>query len=224
MRWIRNLWLLILILVGILILASCHSNPSGTAQASNSDTSAGTSPKTSSDNGPPTLTVPDGTPIDVRLADSISSANNRGGDTFEATLADPLVVDNWVVAPKGSRLTGRVVEARAAGHLKTPAELALTLSSIQVGDQTYDLRTSTVSRRGRSHAKRNAEFIGGMAAGGALLGALIGHGKGAAIGAGIGAGAGTGSAYATGKKDIVFPSETRLRFELREALTVNRPS
>jgi uncharacterized membrane protein YebE (DUF533 family) len=90
-----------------------------------------------------------------------------------------------------------------------------------VGSESYDLQTSEISRRAASHKKHDAKWIGGLAAGGALLGALVGRGEGAAIGAGVGGGAGTATAYATGKKDIYLPSEKQLRFYLHEPLTVS---
>jgi len=58
------------------------------------------------------------------------------------------------------------------------------------------------------------------AATGAGLGAIFGGGKGAAIGAGIGAGAGTGAAAATGQQNIEIPAETRVRFTLKDAVTI----
>jgi hypothetical protein len=106
--------------------------------------------------------------------------------------------------------------------LKTPAQLALTLASIEVEGQMYDVVASSYARQGSSHAKRNTALIGGGAAGGALLGAVIGGKKGAAIGAGAGAGGGTATAYATGKQDIVLPAETRLSFKLKQPLTISR--
>jgi hypothetical protein len=54
-----------------------------------------------------------------------------------------------------------------------------------------------------------------------LIGALAGGGKGAAIGAAAGAGAGTAGAAATGKKDIVFPAETRLVFTTRAPISID---
>src|SRR5579859_5862375 len=36
---------------------------------------------------PTTVTIPEGSPINVRLDDSISTARNRSGDTFRATLS-----------------------------------------------------------------------------------------------------------------------------------------
>jgi hypothetical protein len=110
--------------------------------------------------------------------------------------------------------------ARSSGHLQTPAELVVTLTSLEVGGKTYEILTSDRSWRGHSHKKRDTELIGGGAGVGGLIGALVGHGKGAAIGAGIGADGGTATAYATGRKDISIPAETPLRFVLRRPITV----
>jgi len=167
-----------------------------------------------------TLTVPEGTTLQVRLLDPIGSATDTSGETFRATLDAPIVVNGAVAVPKDANVTGKVLVARPSGHLQTPAELVVTLTSLEAGGSSYQILTSDDRWRARSHKKRNAELIGGGAAVGALVGALVGHGKGAAIGAGIGAGGGTGTAYATGKKDITFPAETRLSFVLRRPVAL----
>ncbi|HLW79280.1 MAG TPA: hypothetical protein VKU44_06740 [Terriglobia bacterium] len=168
------------------------------------------------------ITLPEGTRIDVRLIDTIGTARNRSGDTFQATLDAPLVADGTVIAPRGATVTGRVISARASGHLETPPEFAVTLTSVEASGKNYEIRTSTDSWRGHSHKGHDAKWIGGLAGAGALVGALAGHGAGAAIGAGTGAGAGTAGAYATGKHDITLASETRLRFVLRQPVTVTK--
>ncbi len=168
------------------------------------------------------LTLQEGTPVDVRLLDAIGSARNRSGDSFQASLDEPIKVNGFLVVPQGARVTGRVVSARPSGHLQTPAELAVTLTSVDVGGREYEITTSTHSWRGRSHKGHDAKWIGGLTGAGALIGALAGHGKGAAIGAGAGAGAGTLGAYATGKKDITLGPETRLRFVLRQPVSVTK--
>lgn len=169
-----------------------------------------------------TFTVPEGTSVDVRLDDTVGSARNRSGDTFTATLEAPIEQNGSVLVPRGARVTGEVVAARPAGHLQTPAELAVTLTSVEVGGHQYDIRTSSHSWRGRSHKGHDAKWIGGLAGAGALIGALAGHGEGAAIGAGVGAGGGTAAAYATGKKDITLGAETRLRFVLRQPMNISK--
>ncbi len=116
-----------------------------------------------------------------------------------------------MLARRGDPVKGRVVDAKASGRLSGTALLALQVTAVN----GVPVTTSTVSRKGASHAGRNAKAIGGTAAAGAIIGALAGGGKGAAIGAGAGAGAGTAGAAATGKKDIRIPVETILTFRVR---------
>ncbi|HEV2177334.1 MAG TPA: hypothetical protein VGW33_09050 [Terriglobia bacterium] len=208
--------------------ANPAANPGLASDAASAPAGATNSPSASNSQGggappePQQLTVPDGTPVDVRLVDAVGSSLDRTGQTFAATLARPIEVDGSIVAPEGANVTGRVIEARPSGHLKTPAYLAVTLTSVEINGQSYDLSTSHRSWRGKSHKKRNVLWIAGATGAGALVGGLVGAGKGAAIGAGVGAGGGTATAYATGKKNIMLPSETRLRFVLRQPLTVTQ--
>ena len=160
------------------------------------------------------LVIPAGTPITVRLQERLSSASAEPGERFDAVIDKPIVVNDQVVVPMGSPATGHVVLARHSGRLHHPGELGLTLDKMTVGQRNISLATSNVVVRGRSHKKRNLAWIGGSTAGGAVIGALAGGGKGALIGSGIGAAAGTTTAYITGKKDVAFGVEQRLRFRL----------
>ncbi len=155
-----------------------------------------------------TLTLAAGTPIEVRLASQVHTGENRDGDTFQATLAKPLVVAGRTAVAKDARATGRMVNVVSSGRLKRPA--SVTLELVEVGG--YALRTQPVTLDGKSHAGRNAALIGGGAAAGAIIGAIAGGGKGAAIGAAAGAGAGTATAYMTGKKELVLPPEFVIGF------------
>jgi len=165
-------------------------------------------------------TVPAGTTLSVRLIDSLSSAKNRVGEPFAASVDVPVVVGGKTVVPRGARVNGEVVSAVASGRLRTPAKLYLKLVSIEINGRTYPLSTGFTGRTEKSHAQRNVAAIGGGAAAGAIIGAIAGGGKGAAIGSVAGAGAGTAGATATGKKDVEYPSERLLRFTLKNALTV----
>jgi hypothetical protein len=165
-------------------------------------------------------TVPAGTAISVTLNQSVSSKDAKAGQTVSAVVAADVVVDNKTVIPKNSNVTLTVANAVASGRLSTPAELSLRIDSIQVKGQSYTVSSSLYAQKAGSHNKRNAVAIGGGTAAGAIIGALAGGGKGAAIGAGAGAGVGTAGAAATGKKDITLAAESRVRFTLKEALTI----
>lgn len=165
-------------------------------------------------------TIPAQTAVRVRLQQSVSSKTATSGQEFTAVLDAPLVVGTRTIAPKGANCKGIVSKAVSSGRLKTPAELYLRLTSVEVNGKSMAIRTSSVGRKETGHAKRNTIAIGGGSALGAIIGGVAGGGKGAAIGAAAGAGAGTAGAAVTGKKDIEYPVETALTFRLREPATI----
>jgi hypothetical protein len=166
------------------------------------------------------VTIPRDTAFHVALSQTLASNQSRPGDQFEATITEPLVVNGQTVIPKGTAVTGMVVDARPSGRLKGRADLQLALRSVDVNGKTYDLHTHTSDRTGGAHKKRNLALIGGGAGGGALIGAIAAGGKGALIGGPVGAGAGTAVALVTGRKDIRLPAETRLTFRLTEPVII----
>jgi len=165
-------------------------------------------------------TVPAGTAIIVTLDQSVSSKDARVGQKVDGSVAQDVVVSGKTVIPKGSKVALSVASAQASGHLQTPAKLWLKVDSINVRGNSYTVASRWSGQTGPSHNKRNIVAIGGGTALGATIGAIAGGGKGAAIGAAAGAGAGTAGAAMTGKKDITFPAETKLRFTVKEPLTV----
>lgn len=166
-------------------------------------------------------TVPAGTAVTVNLDQSVSSKTARSGQSVSGSVAHDVVVDGKTLIPKGSRATLMVTSAQASGRLSTPAKLWMRLSSVDVHGQSYRVTSNSSGRTMSGKGKRDAVAIGGGAAAGAIIGAIAGGGKGAAIGAGAGAGAGTVGAAATGKKDIEFPAETKLRFTIRNPITIH---
>jgi hypothetical protein len=160
-------------------------------------------------------TVPKGTAISVVTDQTVSSRIAKVGQPVSGSVARDVVVGGKVVIPKGSPVKLSVSAVQASGRLSTPAKLYLHLRTVTVNGKEYTFATSSAGRSEKGKGKRDAGFIGGGAAGGAVIGALAGGGKGAAIGAAAGAGAGTAGAAATGKKDIEFPAETRLSFTTR---------
>ena len=206
-----------LLLLLSIAMASCAQNPGANTDAGTAD-SPGLFRRIFDSTKP--VTVPEGTDLRVVLDQSISTAENRSGDSFKATLASPIIVDGKTVVPKDAPVTGHIVDARPSGRLKGVARLDLTLDSIEVGGKSYDIYTSEKSRVGKNHNKRNGVLIGGGAGLGALIGGIASGGTGALIGGAAGAGAGTAGAAYTGKKDIRVPAETTLTFHLARPVTI----
>jgi len=166
------------------------------------------------------IIVPADTEITVVLDQTLGSKTSTSGQTFSATVEEPVEVEGKVAIPKGARASGIVRDAKAAGRFKGGAVLSLALTSIEINGKDHEIQTSEASMASKGKGKRTAVMVGGGAAGGAAIGALAGGGKGAAIGALIGAAAGTGGAGLTGNRDITLAAETALSFKLVQPLEV----
>jgi hypothetical protein len=170
---------------------------------------------------PRKVTLRTGTTIPVRLIESLSSDRNISGDTFNATLAEPLAVDGLVIAERGARVSGRVINAGKAGRVNGTSLLELGLSTLTTTDgQRIALSTDPWAKKGDTSLREDAGKVGGAAALGAIIGALAGGGTGAAIGAGIGGGAGAGTVMATRGRSVSVPTETIIRFRLASSVTI----
>ena len=170
---------------------------------------------------PATVTIPAGTQIVVRLQETLTADKMQTGDTFHATLDAPLEVAGFVLAERGARAVGRIVESDRAGRVRGVSRLAIELTQFTTSDgQTVMLQSETFNREGATSKKSDAAKIGAGAAVGAALGAIFGGGKGAAIGGAAGAGAGGGTVLMTRGKPAVIEVETRIPFQTKAAVSV----
>jgi len=206
-------------LVLCIVMTGCAQNPQAAKETDQTNDKPGLLSRILGSNT--SITVPEGTDLTVALDQGLSSAENRPGDTFQASVAAPIVIDGKTVIPQHARVRGHVVDAQASGRLSGIARLVLTLDSVEVDGKSSDIATDDEGRIGKNHNKRNGILIGGGAGLGALIGGIAGGGKGVLIGSAAGAGAGTAGAAYTGKKDIRVSAETRLTFRLAPA-TISR--
>jgi hypothetical protein len=169
------------------------------------------------------LTIEQGTPISIRLIDSIDSEKNQVGDTFHASLNAALSAEGTQAIPAGADVTGHIVDLRSAGKFKGKSLIVLQLDSINFNEKSYDLQTDQYRKEGASRGKNTAEKVGGGAIVGGIIGAIAGGGKGAAIGSAAGAGVGGAAQAASKSKPIKLQSETVLNFTLQAPVTVTKP-
>jgi len=162
--------------------------------------------------------IPTGTQITIRMIDSINSEQTRLGETFRASVDEPVMVGGQTVVPRGADAFVKLVEDKQSGKFAGKTVLTLELQQLMVNGRMMGVTTGDVSEASGSRGSRTAKVVGGTTAVGAIIGAIAGGGKGAAIGAASGAGVG-GAAEAVTKGQVVkIPSETRLTFTVQQPI------
>lgn len=208
-----------------LTLLGCSSKPPESSSENEAANAPGAAPSASrrmaeEEPKPAPVVVPAGTLLTVRLGEALGSKISQSGQTFTASVAQPVEVEGKTVIPAGATASGVVVSAKPLGRFKGAASLQVKLTSVEINGSPHSIETSSVVRSATGKGKRTAAMIGGGAGLGALIGGLAGGGKGAAIGAAAGAGAGTAGTAFTGNKDIVLPAESALSFKMERPLEV----
>ena len=192
------------------------------AQGPSEQTSAGTAPQ----QGPAasvSVNVPAGTELAIRIDQRISARSSSAGDRFNGNVVEPVLSNGTVVIPRGTPVTGRVVEAHHGGHFKGRSILELRLTAMTLNGYEYPLDTHDTVRTRKGKGRRSAGIIGGMTGAGMLIGGLASGGVGLAIGGAAGAGAGTAIAGGTGNKNLDIPAESIVHFRLSDPLVIQHP-
>ncbi len=170
------------------------------------------------------ITVAPGTTIPIRITETLDSATTQQGDLFTGTVAADVIIDGLVVIRQGTPVSGRVSAVQEAAHYKGSSLLTIELTSINRHGEKLTVTTDPYSVKGKGRGANTAEKVGGGAAVGAILGGLIGGGKGAAIGAAAGGGVGAGANTITRGEQVQIPSESLVRFNLTNTLSVRVPA
>jgi hypothetical protein len=210
-------------LAALLVQAGCSAESAATEGVRRSGTTGGARTATNQPSAPSTTVVlPEGTVLVVRTTSTLSTKTQESGQTFSASLQQPLMLGGREIAPKGADVEGRIVDADEGGRVKGVASLTVGLTGLEVGGKSLDIATNTVTREAGTTKQEDATKVAIGSGVGAVIGAIAGGGKGAAIGAAAGGGAGTGVVLATRGDPAVIPSESVLTFALRAPLTITR--
>jgi len=167
-------------------------------------------------------TLPQGTEIKVRTDTAIPTKPPANQQYTATVSADVMNSSGAVAIPRGAH--AKLVAVASENGKDTN----LDLRYVTVSGRKYLITSKDASKKsgpgGLGANKRTGMFVGGGAAGGAILGALIGGGKGAAIGALLGGAGGAGAQVYTGNKKKELPAETELKFKLAEDLEMQAVS
>jgi hypothetical protein len=168
--------------------------------------------------GPVTLAA--GLLLPIRTSEPLDSKKVKPGDYFQGTVAQSVYVGNVLAIPRGAVVTGKVVDVKKPGELKGGASIALQLTGLSLGGNSYSLATDVFNTNGPGKGGYTAGNTVGTAALGAVIGAIAGGGPGAAIGAVAGTGVGLGASAATPGPRSVLPPEALISFHLTSPATV----
>jgi hypothetical protein len=165
--------------------------------------------------------LPEGTEIQVRLEEALSSKTARLEDRFEATVALPVRDERDRVAiPAGTRVRGIVAAVEPAERPARAGRLDLSFDTIYLDERTATpLRARLVSVEENLDRSETGKRAGIGAIVGGVLGSIIGGTKGALIGAVLG---GAGGVVATAGEEVTLPAGTILTLRLDRALDVRR--
>ena len=205
------------VVVALGLLAGCG----GADQAEIGSTEPGTTPAQSASQKAHMVSVPAGTELTLALDTTLSSETSQAGDSFSATVVEPIVEDGREVIPAGSTIQGRVTEAVPAKRGAGEARLGLSFGALRLASGYRTDIVGSFQEISESKKGRNAAVIGGSAAGGALLGRILGKDtKSTVIGAIVGGGIGTAVLVGRETEQAVLPSDTPFGIRLEQAIQV----
>ncbi|HVZ85300.1 MAG TPA: BON domain-containing protein [Terracidiphilus sp.] len=169
------------------------------------------------------VTVPQGTLIQVRTNEAVNSKRAQEGEPVQFTVIQDVTFGGVLAIPRGATVHGVITGVKQAesGRLTGSSELALELTSLDLGGQTYPLQSDLFRVKSPGKGGRTAGNIVGGAILGALIGGAAGGGSGAAIGAVAGGGVGTAASAAERGPDAWIPAEALVTFHLAAPVTVN---
>ena len=167
------------------------------------------------------VTIPQGTLLQLRTSEALDNKRAKDGTSVQFTVIRDVAIGGVLAIPKGATVHGVVTESKKAGDLGGSAELALRLTSLDLGGHSYDLDTDQFKVKGPNKANQTV----GNAVGGGILGTIIGcavgRGVGCAVGAGAGVAAGVGASAASGGPRAWIPAEALVTFHINTPVTVD---
>lgn len=173
------------------------------------------------------LTLGSGTRIDATTQRTISSRNDKAGQTFTASVSsDVKDAKGRVVIPAGSTLNLTITELQPANDKsKADGRITVLVSSVTAGGQTYPVSAGITSMahtlKGRGVGATEVEKTAAGAVIGGIAGRIIGgNSKGTIIGAVVGGAAGAAVAVETANRDVVVVAGTPMVVTLNGPLTV----
>jgi hypothetical protein len=112
------------------------------------------------------VSIPDGTPVQLRLAKTVSSATAKAGDPVDFVVENDVNIGGLTVVPEGSLAKGSVLSIKRRGIFGIGGRLVYEVNTISLSSTERIAAHARTITRGRSH-------VGLMLAGMAVTGLLF---------------------------------------------------
>jgi hypothetical protein len=180
-------------------------------------------------------TLPAGTPLRVKLENTLSTFGSKTGDPFSGRVTEAVTVDGKTVIPVGTTVQGRVTKVSEPRRIAGKPTIAIFPETIVLPSGEHyilnaplidtNLRNGTDVNtegqfKGAGHDGKDLTEIGFGTGGGMLIGGLAGGGKGLLIGGTVGATA-TVAHWLGKKRAAMLPAGTELLMELSRPLSMD---
>lgn len=100
---------------------------------------------------PPPHTLLDGTPVKLRLSETISSAEAKTGQEIPFEVVEEVKVDDAIVLPKGTTAMGTVTEADHKKSMGRAGKLNISISYARLADNEKAALRATKDTKGGGH-------------------------------------------------------------------------
>jgi hypothetical protein len=171
--------------------------------------------------------LPTGSVLTVSLDQQVGTKTSKVGDTFSATVVDPVVASNGqTVVPAGTKVYGKVTGLQDSNNAGQKAAIRLDFERININgvERPFEanITATQLQKQGEDSRNETLKKAGIGAAAGAVLGAVIGGGDVSKIlgGAAIGAAAGTVISLGTGEVDAVLPAGSKMTLQTTQQVTL----
>jgi len=166
--------------------------------------------------------IPSRTIILCRMDSEISSKFSSAGDTFTATVSNPLFIGEKLMLAAGSKIEWRIRKVRRAGLGNRAGILEISFDKLMLPNGVRrELDASlTKPRESRSATRRNIFSILGLTAIGAIAGKATQINHGVYKGSGIGASIGLVSVLLSDGREERFEADSEFEITLNKPLRI----
>jgi hypothetical protein len=151
-------------------------NPESAVPAGSKTETAGSGSNPAAPRG---FLLEDGTPVHIVLDENVSSADAVTGQTVEFEVADEVIVNGFIVIPRGSTAWATVTDAEHKRRMGRPGHVNMNIDKVRLADGEKVLLRAVKQSQGGSNT---GKMVGAMAVtalftfGGSALFLLV-HGK-----------------------------------------------